>query len=192
MAYVTIENPETGERCAIPEEYWLEGTDSLDEVDEEGVPLVNPHAGWIKIADGAPEHNESVIVNGAWDNLPGVKARLWERVKEIRAERETAIAPTPLGDVQIDEKSKAKIMGALDLCKLQEETQQPFAMNFTLADNSRVLLNNVTVRQLAGAAGLYVSQIYDYSWVLRDLIGAAASVEELAAIDVEAGWPGGS
>jgi hypothetical protein len=115
---------------------------------------------------------------------------LWERAKAIRSEKETGVAPTPIGGVQIDEKSKAKIMGALDFCRLREEQGQPFAMNFTMADNSRVVLDNTTVRQLAGAAGLYVAQLYDYSWTLRDAIFAdGVSAEDLAAIDVEAGWP---
>ena len=118
-----------------------------------------------------------------------LKSTLWERVKEIRGEKETDVAPTPLGYVQIDEKSKAKIMGALDFCKLQEEQGQPFAMNFTMADNTRVVLNNVKVRQLAGAAGLYVAQLYDYSWTLRDAIEAATTATEINQIDVETGWP---
>jgi hypothetical protein len=118
-----------------------------------------------------------------------LKNILWARVKEIRGEKETGIAPTPLGDVQIDEKSKAKIMGALDFCKLKEEQGQPFTMNFTMADNTRVVLDNIKVRQLAGAAGLYVAQLYDYSWTLRDAIEAAATTDEIGQINVETGWP---
>lgn len=122
--------------------------------------------------------------------IPLIQEFMWSRAKAIREEKETGIAPTPVGPVQIDEKSKAKIMGALEFCKLQEEAGQLFAMNFTLADNSRVLLDNTTVRQLAGAAGLYVAQVYDYSWTLRAAIYAdGVTPEDLKAIDVEDGWP---
>lgn len=140
--------------------------------------------------DRGPEGIEAVGADGSiFVPVASRQAAMWEQVKAIRQARETGVAITPLGGVQIDEASKAKILGTLDLCKLQEEAGQAFSLRFTMADNSRVLLDGTTVRQLAGAVGLYVSRLYDHSFDVRDRIDAATTHAELDAIDVEVGWP---
>jgi hypothetical protein len=98
----------------------------------------------------------------------------------------TPVSPVP---VSLEERVKAKILGALSLCRLKEELSEPFAVNFTMADESRVALDNTTVRQLAGAVGEYVAAIHDHADILRQAINAAETTDELGAIDVSAGWP---
>lgn len=117
------------------------------------------------------------------------RSALWEQVKAIRSARKNGLAATPVGIVQIDQESKLNITGALSLCRLQEELGQAFSLNFTLADNSRVALDSITVRQLAGAVGAFVSALYDHSAGLRDALDAAATSADLDAIDIETGWP---
>lgn len=140
--------------------------------------------------DRCPEGIEQVDADGAiFVPVDILREQLWARVKAIRYEKENGTAVTPVGTVQIDEASKAKIQGALELCKLAEEVGQAFSLKFTMADNSRVTLDNTTVRQMAGAAGQYVSTLYDYSFDLRDALDAATTVETLTAIEIETGWP---
>lgn len=141
-------------------------------------------------ADEYPGYPDwTVVTEEEWPTLAMLQDEAWSAVKAIRAAKETGTAQTPVGTVQIDEASKLKITGALSLCRLQEELQQPFSLNFTLADNSRVTLTNTTVRQLAGAVGEYVAQVYDRASALRDQIDAATTAAELNAIDLNAGWP---
>lgn len=111
------------------------------------------------------------------------------QVEAIRTAKETSTASTPVGTVTIDEPSKAKILGALSMCRLAEEAGQPFALNFTLADGSRVALTSTTVRQLASAVGQYVAALYDHAHSLLDALDAATTDTDLNAIDLEAGWP---
>lgn len=111
------------------------------------------------------------------------------RVEGIRLEKETDTCVTPVGTVKIDRDSKVNINGALSLCKLLEETSTAFSLKFTLADGSRVTLDNTTVRQLAGAVGQYVASVYDHAASLLDALDAAATLDDLNAIDITAGWP---
>lgn len=145
------------------------------------------------IAEGIdlPTDPEAELVDGDWIVPLGVQQeRAWSAVKAKREQLETGTAPTPLGArVQIDEASKAKIMGLLNMARLAEEAEQPFAEQFTMADNSVVTLDNAGVRQLALAAGEYVSQVYARARALRAAIDAVETIEDLDAIDLEAGWP---
>jgi hypothetical protein len=159
----------------------------------DGINLANPddYAVVAITEDRKPEGLEQVADDGSiFVPLAAAQAAAWASVKARRAQLETSTAPTLLGArVQIDEPSKAKIMGLLNMARLAEEAEQPFVEQFTMADNSVVALTNVTVRQLALAAAQYVSEVYAHARALRAAIDAAATVEDLAAIDLEAGWP---
>jgi hypothetical protein len=98
----------------------------------------------------------------------------------------TPVSPVP---VSLEEKVKTKILGALSSCKLKEEVGQPFSVNFTLADDSRVTLDNTTVRQMAAAVAQYVEDIHDHAETIRQAIEDAVTIDDLNSIDVTAGWP---
>jgi hypothetical protein len=176
MAWHRITHKVTGE--------WLDvdGINILNLDDYEVVAITE---------DRKPEGLEQVADDGSiFVPLAAAQAAAWASVKARREQLETGTAPTLLGArVQIDEPSKAKIMGLLNMARLAEEAEQPFVEQFTMADNSVVTLTNVTVRQLAVAAAQYVSEVYAHARALRLAIEAAATLEDLAAIDLEAGWP---
>jgi hypothetical protein len=134
---------------------------------------------------------DSELVDGEWVvPLATLKARAWERVKAKREQLENGTAPTPLGHrVQIDEASKAKIMGLLNMARLAEEASVAFSEEFTMADNNVVTINNADVRKLALAAGRYVSNVYARARELRASINATETADDLSAIDLDAGWP---
>jgi hypothetical protein len=132
---------------------------------------------------------DAELIEGTWVvPLEVQQERAWAAVKATREGLETGTAPTPIGRVQIDEPSKAKIMGLLSMARLAEEAGTTFSEEFTIANNSVVTLDNVKVRQLAMASAQYVSAVYAHARGLREQI-FAADAQSLAAIDLDAGWP---
>jgi hypothetical protein len=156
------------------------------------VTLQSPGGATVRLpeADAYPGYEGwSISAAEDWPTLEMLKADAWEQVKAIRTAKETGTCDTPVGFVQIDDASKLKITGALSLCRLQEEQGQAFSLRFTLADNSNILLDGASMRQLAGAVGAYVAAVYDHASALRDAIAGAPDAASLAGIDLEAGWP---
>lgn len=141
----------------------------------QNVLSTDAYADWEVIGEGMP--------------IEALRLAARDKVKAIRHEKETGICSTPLGMVQIDDRSKLKIDGALSLCRLKEELSQPFSIMFTMADNSRVQLNGAKMRQMAGAVGLYVQALWDHADSLFQDIEAAADEAALSVIELEAGWP---
>lgn len=135
-----------------------------------------------------PEYH-TIIDGHAVPILAEYKRCKWEAAKAIRSAKENGVCTTPIGDVQIDETSKTKIMGMLDTCKLCEEMSIPFSETFTLYNNETVVLDNAAVRQMALTVSLYVSQVYARGRELRTAIESATTMAELEAIDIEANWP---
>jgi hypothetical protein len=105
--------------------------------------------------------------------------------------KDTGLCMTPINPVPVslEEKVKSKILGALWMCRLKEEINEPFEVNFTLCDESRVTLNNTTLRQLAAAVGAYVVALHDHADALRQAINEATTIADLDAIDITVGWP---
>jgi hypothetical protein len=121
---------------------WAKATNKqTDEVHYDSTPeALDPELYTIEFLDGPP--------------LEPAREQKRSALEALRMQKETGTCQTPIGEVVIDEPSKLKITGALSLCKLLEETAQPFSLNFTLTDGSRKALNNIGIRQLAGAVGL--------------------------------------
>lgn len=203
--YVTLRNPDDHEMLfAIPASQWNDGkpfflrpdvdpsaVDLNTEwwVDDPQFAISNPFYGWEKIADGAPQENEDVMVDGVWDNLPGAKARLRDTVNFIRDSLQTDLAPTPIGQVQIDEKSKTKIDGLSLMATLAKMHSEPFGVNFTRADNERIPVDADAMIALGKAVGQFVVEVHDHASDLKGAIEAATDIAELNAIDIHEGWP---
>jgi hypothetical protein len=148
----------------------------------------------VEIADERfPEGLEQVGDDGAlFIPIQDAQDALWEKVKAKREELEVGTAPTPLNGkrAQIDEKSKAKILGLLEMARLAEEMTAPFSEEFTMADNTVEVLDNQKVRKLALAMGIYVSKVYARARALRaEIYANNMTVEGLADVDVDSGWP---
>jgi len=124
--------------------------------------------------------------------LAELKDEAWLAVKRLRESRIAAGCTVPgIGTFQTDEKSMANVHEAVSGALLAALTGQPYTIDFTLADNSRPTLNGTQMMLAGKVIGERKSAIHAYSQdVLRAAIYAAADEAELAAIDIEAGWPG--
>jgi hypothetical protein len=122
-------------------------------------------------------------------DLAEARLQKWEAVKAIRDKLENGNAPTPFGAAQCDDRSKLRISGLVQMAQIAAANSQPFAEEYTLADNSVVGLDAAQAVGLGVAVGKHVSAIHARSRALRVLIEAASSQADLDAIDVNAGWP---
>lgn len=120
-------------------------------------------------------------------DLEGCQAAKWAEVKSFRDQLEDGVAPTPLGPVQCDDRSKLKISGLVQLATIAAASGEQFAEEFTLADNQVVLLSAHGAIAMGVAVGRYVSAVHAASRALRALIyGPEAAVAEVIGLDVAA------
>lgn len=181
MSTITIRSPDGAEQHAVDEADWAEG------VGED-----NPYVGWTMVAVGAPFDPACEVVDGAWSlPLAVQQARLWERTKELRVERKAAgVTVAGAGQVQTDDVSAQNITGLVVMAQVAVANNMPFSEPFTMADNSVVDFDAPGMIAMGVAVGQYVAAVYARARDLRDAIFAPGiTVEGLAAIDVESGWP---
>lgn len=172
---------------------------------ESGEPLVSgtvanlPEAseeiaadlGWIACGD-------EVAIGWRWDGeafaAPVVeiatrKAALRDTVNAYKRAMQNGVAPTPVGPVDCDTDSRNKLNGAVLMAMLAAQAGQPFAIEWTLADNSNAPLNGPGMIAMASAVGTYVAACHAHAQALKAAIAAAPDHAALDAIDLLAGWP---
>ena len=146
----------------------------------EGVALAAARYGYrLDVADGVP-----VVA------LDGAKARLWETAKARREAAERGGCDTPLGRVDTDQESILRITGAVSAAQMAHAQSAPFAVDWTMADNSVVPHDAPAMIDMGIAAMAHVAAVHARGRALRDEIEAADMAGALAAIDIGAGWPG--
>lgn len=131
----------------------------------------------------------AVQVNGEWD-LAALRLDVWEMVKGWRSMAVNGGAPTPFGVVDSDDDSRANVSGAALAALIAKTTAQPFAMDWTMADNGVVTLDADEMIALGMAVAAHVNAAHERARVLRSEIEAASDVAALFLIDVTADWPG--
>ena len=122
-------------------------------------------------------------------DLTALRAARWEEVKAKRQMVQFGGCMTPSGRVQTDADSQRLINGAVTLAMLSLQAQAPFALSFTLADNSTVILSAAQMIAMGQAVGVFIGLAHAQSLALRAALEAATSRAEVEAVDVNAGWP---
>lgn len=122
-------------------------------------------------------------------SLADRKAALRAAVTAEKLRREGGAAPTPEGEVQSDTDSRNKLNGAVLMALLAAQSGQPFAITWTLADNTNVALDGPGLIAMASAVGQYVAACHAHGQALKAQISAAADHAALDAINIGAGWP---
>ncbi len=123
-------------------------------------------------------------------DLAGCRAKKWEAVKAYRDVLEqTGTAPSQVGAVQCDDRSKIKISGLVQMAMISQAAGVEFSQTFTLADNSNVVLEAPGMIALGVAVGQHILALHARAQELRDEIAAAETLAGIAAIDITAGWP---
>jgi hypothetical protein len=112
------------------------------------------------------------------------------RVKATRNALWIGIATTSAGPVNIDMTSRDNMQGLVNMFTIAEEMGEPIAtVSYTMADNTDQDFTAAEFKALALEVGLFVNAAHQRKRVLDGEIASAATVAELEAIDIDAGWP---
>lgn len=123
-------------------------------------------------------------------DLTEPRRNLWAAAKAHRDQVVDGGCPTPLGVAQTDAESRLKISGAVQMAMLAQMAGQPFAINWTMKNNSAIIHNANATLQLGLTVGGHVNAAFETATGLRARIDAAQSLEDLEAIDIlGAPWP---
>jgi Domain of unknown function (DUF4376) len=172
---------------------------------EDGPEFIHPEGYSVELLEPLP--------SGFWDvpmtvdletrtftpDVQGIRAAKWDEVKARRGALEHGVAylREPLGPIQIDERSTAKIHGLFTMAlvaasgekALPPDAPPLFLEPFTRADNQVVILTSALALEMGTAVARYVSTIYAMARALRARIEADdATVAEVLSIDVEAAF----
>lgn len=183
---------ESGMRSTVPATY-----DAEFILEQAGNPN---HSGWMENEDGtkliAYHVNDQVAVQAIIDDYEALyveqvaKPEMWAAVKVVREAKENSPAQTPLGPVDSDEKSKVRVLGLVQMAVLANQAgDETFSEEFTMADNTTIMLTANQAIALGVALGKNISDIHKNSRDLRAAINAATTFAELEAIDINEGWP---
>lgn len=123
--------------------------------------------------------------------LPFVLSRdeLKARVNALRDQKETEGFVFGGKLFESDERSVARISNAALTAQSMIAAGQPFAIEWTAADNTTMLLVDSDMLAFQGTLTMRAGMLHAHARALKTQIGAAATDEEAAAIDITAGWP---
>lgn len=147
----------------------------------------------------ALQHNETgevqfvAIVDGVdldlWSVVDGEPLLLAEtKTKQrgiINRARDTAIdagAMTPAGFIDTNAQSRLLISGAVQTALIAAGIEQPFAVQWTLADNSVAALDGAATIAMGLAVSAHVDAMHQRARVLKTRIDEAATIAEVLAI----------
>lgn len=139
---------------------------------------------WIISDPGSPLYN-GTIISDTGITLEAVKDRKWSEIKTIRLSKEYGGFICNGSRYDSDEDSTRRIVGATTLASLAKVSGEPFAIDWTLADNTVKTLDADSMISVGECLGQYVASIHATSRVLRDQIENATTLEEVALIH----WP---
>lgn len=117
--------------------------------------------------------------------LLALRGARWSQIKAQRDAVEFGGYTWDGSTLDSDRESQARIMGAVQMAVLAAAAGQPFAIPWTLADNTVRTLSGADMIAVGLALGEHVATAHAIGRALRDQIDAALSAEELATIN----WP---
>lgn len=130
----------------------------------------------------------SQLVTAA-DKFAQAKASAHAAVNRLRDQKETE-GFEYLGKIfQSDERSVARIYGAVQTAQAALAAGQPFEIHWATEDNSIVELDAEAALGMSVALAMHSNRLHQHGRALKAQIDAASTQAELDAIDVEGGWP---
>lgn len=123
------------------------------------------------------------VADAAVDDIETARARKWADIKAVRDRLENGGFDMPdVGRFDSDADSRARIVGAVTAAKIAQDAGQPFSVEWTLADNTTVMLNAEQVISVGFAMLTHITSTHEKGRVLRAQIDAAEDVDSLNAI----------
>lgn len=143
---------------------------------------------WLVSEDGP--YTGGQIVEDAEFAFLSLRLAMKQAVKTKRSTAEQAgLTVAGIGSFDTDVESQRKINGAVTMALIALQSNQPFDLDWRLADDSVVSLDAMEMIGVGVAVGQHVSACQANKNALDAAIALATTVEELQAIDTDAGWP---
>jgi hypothetical protein len=120
-----------------------------------------------------------------WDDLRSLdqlKADKWTEIKLARQGEEFSTFTHAGNTFDCDAASVSRLMGAIQLAQMALSMGGPFAIDWTLADNTVVNLSALDLIQAGQALGVHVNSAHAKARVLREQIAAAPDAGTVRAI----------
>lgn len=159
---------------------------------QDGVFIsVTPQGGIEEVpaCSGARLIGEAELEADAAAKLADAKTELRARINAERDRQET-LPFTYLGKrFDADERSVSRIMGAVQAAQAALAAGAPFSVDWACADNTTLTLDAQQMLALQVALAQRVRAVHMHARALKADVDAAASLDDLAAIDITTGWP---
>ena len=117
--------------------------------------------------------------------LDVVKAKIKALIDTQRDSQIGGGADTPAGRVDTDDASIRNILGAYQSAVAALMVAAGVSFSWRLADNTLVSLDAQSVIAMGNAVLKHTEDCYKRSWLLKDQLTAATTVEEVLAIEIE-------
>jgi hypothetical protein len=117
--------------------------------------------------------------------LAAIKVARWAAIKAARDAAEFGGFAWDGSSFDSDGQSQSRIMGATQLATLAAAAEQPFAIDWTLQDNTVRTLSGAEMIAVGMALGTHVATQHGIGRAVRAAIEEATTAEELEAIE----WP---
>ena len=122
-------------------------------------------------------------------SIEGNRLVIWRMARDQRDEHIDGGAMTPVGAVDSDAEARSNITGAATAALIAKVGNQPYAVTWTLLDNTTATLDADGMIAMGLAVLSHVNTCHERARQLRTAIEAATNMAELLAIDVTTGWP---
>ncbi len=152
-------------------------------------PCPAPAVNYVVEPDGAGGFQAVLYVPPDDVLLQRAKDAKWVEAKNYRDMRMSTVCSTPFGDAQIDDVSKIKISGVVQMAGFAKLAGSEFSEPFTPMDNIVVDLSADQWIALGVAVGMFVSNCQKAGTIIRAQIDASSTLDAVSAIDITAGYP---
>ena len=123
------------------------------------------------------------VADAAVDDIETARARKWAEIKGERDRLENGGFDVPgVGRFDSDADSRSRITGTAIAAKIAKDAGQPFSVEWTLADNTAVMLDADQVISVGFAMLTHITSTHEKGRNLRSAIVAAEDAESLDAI----------
>lgn len=137
----------------------------------------------LTVTEGSPFFGGTYLPEKVEGDLESLKARKWAEIKAARGTQESAgFTVEGVGTFDSDADSRARIIGAVTAAKIAKDEGQPFSVEWTLADNTAVMLDADQVISVGFAMLTHITSTHEKGRTLRSAITAAEDVDSLNAI----------
>lgn len=133
---------------------------------------------------------EAVVQERPAKPLAQAKAELWADAKAKRDSLIDAGCNVPgVGRFDTDAASRLNLAGAVLGAVMAARGNQPFSIDWKLADNTVVTLDGTQMQAVGMAVLARISAIHQRAQAVGNAINNAANAAALNAVDIDAGWP---